>query len=112
MPKKKGGAHLKWVLQPNPPPDPTQEYPLLYTSIFAPPPINIKNQTSSYMKSESHTWNARTTSSPSKKRKIDFSLAGAGSSNINGKGKAPMYDADLNGEDEEYAEEGMTSAEQ
>ncbi|KAK0525215.1 actin-like protein arp8 [Tilletia horrida] len=105
--KKKGGAAAKWVLQPNPPPDATQELPLAYTTFYVPPPINVKNQTSSYLKSEGQTWLARAAAAPSKRRKLDPS-AGDAAAAVPGsaKGKAPIRaDAELDVEDEELETE-------
>ncbi|KAE8242545.1 hypothetical protein A4X13_0g7115 [Tilletia indica] len=99
MPSKRKSNSAKWVLQPNPPPHPSQEFPLAYTTFCVPPPINVKNQTSSYLKSEGQTWLARAAAAPAKRRKLD----GSGSSSVHAspdKSKAPMRDAEVNGLDE------------
>ncbi|SNX87030.1 related to ARP8 - Actin-related protein [Melanopsichium pennsylvanicum] len=66
----------KVSLPPNPPPDPSQNIPLQYTTFFSVAPLNAKNVSSSYLKTESQTWISRSQSTAqplpqSKKRRLD-----------------------------------------
>jgi len=49
----------KVSLPPNPPPDPSQNIPLQYTTFFSVAPLNAKNVASSYLKTEAQTWISR-----------------------------------------------------
>lgn len=66
----------KVSLPPNPPPDPSQSIPLQYTTFFSVAPLNAKNVSSSYLKTEAQTWISRSQSAVqslvlSKKRRLD-----------------------------------------
>ncbi|CAD6970439.1 unnamed protein product [Tilletia controversa] len=117
MPSRKKSNTAKWVLQPNPPPDPTQELPLAYTTFCVPPPINVKNQSSSYLKSEGQTWLARAASAPAKRRKLDLSGSGSASASASvlsspDKGKAPVRGSEVNGLHDNLDGEEVTAREQ
>ncbi|KAN0062472.1 Actin-like protein arp8 [Thecaphora frezii] len=49
----------KVSLPPNPPPDPSQNLPLAYSTFFSVAPLNAKNVSSSYLKTEAQTWISR-----------------------------------------------------
>ncbi|GAC94803.1 actin-like protein [Pseudozyma hubeiensis SY62] len=72
----------KVSLPPNPPPDPSQSIPLQYTTFFSVAPLNAKNVSSSYLKTEAQTWISRSQAAAqslgsSKKRRIDVLRDGA-----------------------------------
>ncbi|KAJ9474973.1 Actin-like protein ARP8 [Pseudozyma hubeiensis] len=72
----------KVSLPPNPPPDPSQSIPLQYTTFFSVAPLNAKNVSSSYLKTEAQTWISRSQAAAqslgsTKKRRIDVLRDGA-----------------------------------
>ncbi|KAF6766960.1 Actin-related protein [Kalmanozyma brasiliensis GHG001] len=72
----------KVSLPPNPPADPSQNIPLQYTTFFSVAPLNAKNVSSSYLKTEAQTWITRSQAAvqeQSKKRRIDGGEAAEGS---------------------------------
>ncbi|EPQ31169.1 uncharacterized protein PFL1_01357 [Pseudozyma flocculosa PF-1] len=76
----------KVSLPPNPPPDPSQSLPLAYSTFFPVAPLNAKNVSSSYLKTEAQTWISRSqaardsqqnSASRGKKRKRQAAAAAA-----------------------------------
>ncbi|SJX64672.1 related to ARP8-Actin-related protein [Sporisorium reilianum f. sp. reilianum] len=73
----------KVSLPPNPPADPSQNIPLQYTTFFSVAPLNAKNVSSSYLKTEAQTWISRSQAAvqsqqgQSKKRRLDALKDGA-----------------------------------
>ncbi|CDR88862.1 related to ARP8-Actin-related protein [Sporisorium scitamineum] len=72
----------KVSLPPNPPADPSQNIPLQYTTFFSVAPLNAKNVSSSYLKTEAQTWISRSQAAVqsqghTKKRRLDALKDGA-----------------------------------
>ena len=72
----------KVSLPPNPPADPSQNIPLQYTTFFSVAPLNAKNVSSSYLKTEAQTWISRSQAAvqsqgSTKKRRLDVLKDGA-----------------------------------
>ncbi|KAJ1017807.1 hypothetical protein NDA16_005124 [Ustilago loliicola] len=72
----------KVSLPPNPPPHPSQNIPLQYTTFFSVAPLNAKNVSSSYLKTEAQTWISRSQAAvqslpQTKKRRLDALRDGA-----------------------------------
>lgn len=72
----------KVSLPPNPPPDPSQNIPLQYTTFFSVAPLNAKNVSSSYLKTEAQTWISRSQAAvqslpQTNKRRLDAIRDGA-----------------------------------
>ncbi|PWN51830.1 actin-like ATPase domain-containing protein [Violaceomyces palustris] len=81
-PKK---SPTKFNLPPNPPADPSRDHPFAFTTFHPPPPINAKNVSSSYLKTEAQTWISRsqqqqqmTANLRGKKRKVGSGFGGGG----------------------------------
>ncbi|SPO30652.1 related to ARP8 - Actin-related protein [Ustilago trichophora] len=78
----------KVSLPPNPPPDPSQNIPLQYTTFFSVAPLNAKNVSSSYLKTEQQTWISRSQAAvqalpQTKKRRLDAIRDGGDTADAN-----------------------------
>ena len=77
----------KVSLPPNPPPHPSQNIALQYTTFFSVAPLNAKNVSSSYLKTEAQTWISRSQAAAqalpqSKKSRLD-AVADAADASVN-----------------------------
>ncbi|UZJ54583.1 hypothetical protein CBS101457_003903 [Exobasidium rhododendri] len=60
----KGSKMVRPAMAPVENADPTRELPLAYTTFSVPPPVNAKNISSSYLRTDNQTWLARTQGNP------------------------------------------------